>query len=114
MKNKKKTYEELVKEARKRKNDWIAEVEAYPDYEMHAKEWDAEYAIVRAMAQAREGANLSQKQLAERMGVSQPVVSRALKGKVTMETFARILAACGYEFTITARPFANPSRYQFA
>ncbi len=27
--------------------------------------WDAEYAIVRAMAQARECANLSQKQLAD-------------------------------------------------
>ncbi len=114
MKTQKKTYDELVEEARKRKNDWMSKVEAYPNYEKYAKEWDAEYAIVRAMAEAREGAHLTQKELAARMGVSQPVVSRALKGKVTMETFARILAACGYEFTITTRPFAAPSKYQFA
>ncbi len=93
---------------------WNKKVQSHPEYEQYAREWDAEYAAVRAMAKAREAANLSQSELAARMGVSQPVVSRALKGKVTMETFARILAACGYEFTITTRPFAAPSKYQFA
>ncbi len=109
MKNQKKTYDEYVKEARARTASWMKKVADYPEYEATAKEWNAEYAIVRAMAEAREGANLSQKELAERMGVSQPAVSRALKGKVTMETFARILTACGYEFTITTRPLATPS-----
>lgn len=102
---KKKSYDTLVNEARARKEKWCAEVEAYPEFEKISKDWDAEYVLVRAMSDARTKANLSQKELADRLGVSQPAVSRALKGKVTMETFARILAACGFEFKIQMRPF---------
>ncbi len=104
MKKIKKSKAELMKESRAWSNAWVKKVQSYPKYEQHSQEWDAEYAAVRAMAEAREAANLSQTELAARMGISQPAVSRALRGNVTIETFARILAACGFEFTISTRP----------
>lgn len=113
MKKTKKSKGELMKESRAWSDAWVKKVHSYPQYGQYAQEWDAEYAVVRAMAEAREAANLSQAELAARMGISQPAVSRALKGNVTIETFARILAACGFEFTISTRP-SQSQACQFA
>ncbi len=100
----KKTYEQLVKEAEVRTKACRDKVRAHPDYAKHAAEWDAEYAITKAMAEARERASLTQAQLAERMGISQPVVSRAMHGNVTVSTLVKWFSACDCDLHITVTP----------
>jgi transcriptional regulator with XRE-family HTH domain len=55
---------------------------------------------------ARERAGLSQRELAERAGTSQPAVARVESGRgsVTIGTLRRLLAAAGFELVLGAEP----------
>lgn len=69
--------------------------------------------IANAIRQARCDANLSQVDLAERAGTSQPALARYETGAAlpTLPTLERLLAACGRRLEIRtppARPSARP------
>jgi ribosome-binding protein aMBF1 (putative translation factor) len=67
-----------------------------PCYDRVSEEFDVEYRVARDLQGARKRNNLTQAQLAERMGTTQSVVSRVEKGSnVSLETLARYAAACG-------------------
>ena len=133
----KKTYEELVAEGLARATQFNAKVEAYPDYPRIAAEVRAEYAEAckdkaavakatremykavqeaeelatkREMERVRKNAHLTQKEIAKRMGVSQPTVAQALTGRVTVATLRRFFNACGQELVISSRPLEKPER----
>lgn len=67
-----------------------------PCYERVSEEFDIEYRVASGLQDARKRKNLTQSQLAERMGTTQSVVSRVERGSnISMETLARYAAACG-------------------
>jgi transcriptional regulator with XRE-family HTH domain len=60
---------------------------------------------------ARKRAGLTQTELAERAGTTQPVVARAERSdaKPTLDTLERLLDAAGYELELRARPRPRPA-----
>ncbi len=100
----KKTYNEILEEARVRTKKLNAEIESHPNYVQNAEEWDAEYAVVCAMNEARKQANLTQAELAKKMGISQPTISNMLRGHVTINTLIRFFAACDRRLVIQSVP----------
>jgi transcriptional regulator with XRE-family HTH domain len=88
-------------------NDEILQ-EELQDAEFRA-EWERT-ALARAVALAvvryRGDHGLSQRNLAERLGMKQPQVARLEVGEVnpSMETLMRVSAQLGIEFTIDVRP----------
>ncbi|NDY55858.1 helix-turn-helix domain-containing protein [Desulfovibrio sulfodismutans] len=73
-----------------------------PEY---AREYDAleeEFALIGAMLDARQKAGLTQAQVAERMGVKQPVVAKIEGGKsnVSFDTLNRYAHANGYKVKV--------------
>lgn len=97
----KKSYEELSKEGAARWEKMLAFAKANPDYEAIAAEVNAGIDAAFAMERARKEAGLTQAQVAERMGTTQSSVARMLKGRLTLASFARYLAACGKRAEIT-------------
>lgn len=85
MEKMRKAHEKQAKAIRK-KNVYTEVSEAF----------DVEYAIAKELHKARSKAQLSQAQVAERMGTTQSVVSRIERGgNVSVETLARYATACG-------------------
>ena len=76
-------------------------------------EWERT-ALARAVAVAivryRSEHDLSQRELAERLGMKQPQVARLELGEVNpgMETLMRVSGQLGIEFTIDVRPAETP------
>jgi transcriptional regulator with XRE-family HTH domain len=76
-------------------------------------EWERT-ALARAVAlvivRHRADHDLSQRELAERLGMKQPQVARLELGEVnpSMETLMRVSAQLGIEFTIDVRPAGTP------
>lgn len=99
----KKTYEELCRESDERAARLEARFAASPYRDQAIAEVAAENAVAAAMAKAREEAGLTQAQVAERMGVPQSNVSRMLRGRVTVTSLFRYLAACGKTADLTLR-----------
>jgi len=52
-----------------------------PEYKKAYSELESEFIIAEALIQARKSANLTQKQVAERMGTTQSVIARMESGK---------------------------------
>jgi DNA-binding XRE family transcriptional regulator len=52
-----------------------------PNYKKAYTELEDEFIVAKALIQARTNANLTQKQIAERMGTTQSVVARIESGK---------------------------------
>lgn len=97
----KKSYEELCWESDAFRKEWEEKVKSNPDYETIVAEVNAGIDAAFAMEQARKEAGLTQAQVAERMGTTQSSVARMLKGRLTLASFARYLAACGKRAEIT-------------
>ena len=77
-----------------------AERDAYFNDPANAKEIDIMFArmeLVESMYKARHEAGLTQKQLAERIGVNQTYIAAVEKGRknITFSTLAKYAAACG-------------------
>jgi transcriptional regulator with XRE-family HTH domain len=95
-------------------NDELIAEQLRTDPEFRA-EWERT-ALARAVAvtivRYRSGHDLSQRELAERLGMKQPQVARLELGEVnpSMETLMRISAHLGIEFTIDVRPAGAPAR----
>jgi uncharacterized protein len=63
---------------------------------------------------ARLDAGLTQAELAERAGTSQPAIARYERGSVapSMSTFERLLAACGRRAIVSTAPVSDATRTQ--
>jgi ribosome-binding protein aMBF1 (putative translation factor) len=68
-------------------------------------------AVAVAIVRHRAEHDLSQRELAERLGMKQPQVARLELGEVnpSMETLMRVSAQLGIEFTIDVRPAGTPA-----
>ena len=95
-----------------RTNDELIAEQLRSDPEFRA-EWERT-ALARAVAVAivryRSEHDLSQRELAERLGMKQPQVARLELGEVNpgMETLMRVSGQLGIEFTIDVRPAGTP------
>ncbi|HZE04816.1 MAG TPA: helix-turn-helix transcriptional regulator [Solirubrobacteraceae bacterium] len=95
-------------------NDELITEQLRTDPEFRA-EWERR-ALARAVAVAivryRGEHDLSQRELAERLGMKQPQVARMELGEVnpSMDTLMRISSRLQIEFTIDVRPAGAPSR----
>jgi transcriptional regulator with XRE-family HTH domain len=69
-------------------------------------------AVAIAIVRYRAEHDLSQRQLAEVVGMSQPQVARLELGEYNprMETLMRLSSRLGLEFTIDVRPVGKPAR----
>jgi len=70
-----------------------------------------EYAVARAVIQARVTAGLTQEQLAKRMDTTQSVVARLESGRTrpSTQTLQRLAVATGTRLRITFEPRHNPA-----
>jgi transcriptional regulator with XRE-family HTH domain len=95
-------------------NDELIAKQLGTDPEFRA-EWERT-ALARAVAVAivryRADQDLSQRELAERLGMKQPQVARLELGEVnpSMDTLMRISSSLRIEFTIDVRPAGAPAR----
>ncbi len=105
---------ERMKLSEMKTNDELIAEQLRTDPELRA-EWERT-ALARAVAVAivryRAEHDLSQRELAERLGMKQPQVARLELGEVnpSMDTLMRISAELGMEFTIDVRPAGAPAR----
>lgn len=69
-------------------------------------------AVATALVRHRAEHDLSQRDLAKRLGMKQPQVARLELGEVnpSIATLMRISSALGIEFTIDVRPAGHPAR----
>ena len=93
---------EEIEKARERTKALFREIEASPTYAETAAEFDVEYAIAKEMEKARRRANLTQEQVARRMGTRQSAVSRMARSNVTVASLARYFAACGSKLKVSS------------
>ena len=88
----KKTINKL-KKARQQESARIKQLECYDEV---SKSVRLEYALACALQEARKSASLTQKELAERMGTTQSVISRIEHGyNVSVQTIEKYAHACG-------------------
>jgi DNA-binding XRE family transcriptional regulator len=75
------------------KKDWLRD----PDFRSEYEAQDSEFAVARALVRARVRANLTQAQLAARMGTTQSAVARMESGRhmPSMKTIRRYAEATG-------------------
>lgn len=84
----------------------IAEMEANdPAFREASDRLRPQYEFRKALIGARIAAGLTQKELAERMGTTQPAVARLERGErlPTVDTLYRLATVLGVEFLITSR-----------
>lgn len=75
------------------------------------REYDS-LAVAKMIYSARTEANLTQEQLAKRIGTRQANISRAEKGSsnITVGTLSKIAEATGYELVISMKPIGKASK----
>jgi len=77
-----------------------------PAYKKAYEELEKEFDLAAAVIEARSRAGLTQKELAHKMGTTQPVVARLESGRVrpSMRTLERLAAATGSRLLISFQP----------
>jgi transcriptional regulator with XRE-family HTH domain len=95
--------------------DYVAEREARdPEFRAEREELRPEFEFRRALVTARIDSRLTQREMAERLGVKQAAVARWEAGETmpTLDTLFRVAKALGLDFTVTPDvPLAvNPHR----
>lgn len=100
------------KERIKATEAFFAEVKAMPEYEQAKKEIACERASALLLTEARKRAKLTQKQVAQSMGISQGTFSRMERGNITIDNFFDCLAICGYGLKLDKlhEPFDHVSK----
>lgn len=76
------------------------------------KEWDEmepEFQLIKAMLKGREERRLSQRELAERTGITQADISRMESGEAnpTLDTLKRIAEGLGMSLNLSFTPLAR-------
>ena len=86
---------------------WIKD----PSYRRAYQALEEEFTLASALIEVRNRAGLTQKQLARKMGTTQPVVARLESGRVrpSMRTLERLAEATGSRLHISFRARAAPS-----
>lgn len=81
---------------------WMAD----PGFRKGYEEADAEYSVIEALVRARNEANLSQAELARRLGTTQSAVARLEAGGVSpsISTLRRYAAATGNRLRLQLVP----------
>lgn len=71
-----------------------------------------EFSLIEAMLDARRRAGLTQAQVAERMGVKQPVVAKLESGRTnaSLGTLERYAAAVGCRLDLRFQPAVSPGK----
>lgn len=83
----------------------LAELREIPGFAENESSIRRENALHLAMMEAKRASGLTQAQIARRLGMAQPNVSRLEHSQsVTFRTFSAYLLACGFDFTIRLRP----------
>jgi DNA-binding XRE family transcriptional regulator len=84
------------------KKRWMAD----PEFRKGYDEADAEYSVIEALIRARNDANLSQAELAKRLGTTQSAVARIEAGGVSpsLSTLRRYAAATGNRLQLQLVP----------
>ena len=99
--------EKLRERCRKASREHIARVRSAPGWNEGMEEFRKEYALAIAMHEAKKRSGLTQSQIAERMGIAQPNVSRIERSRtVTFDTLVSYLNACGFTFTLDLHPIS--------
>lgn len=104
--NKMKKTKDISVEGNKSYEEWRRELRAQPDYEAIYEEEAAKSELWIQLVEARQAAGLTQKDLAQRLGVSQAQVSRMEKrgyDAYTLNSLRRYVAALGEDFTLEVR-----------
>jgi ribosome-binding protein aMBF1 (putative translation factor) len=80
-----------------------------PEYRAAYEALDEEFALIRAMMDARKHSRLSQAEIASRMGTTESVVSRLESGraKPSTRTLERYAAATGHKLKISFEPLPD-------
>lgn len=81
-----------------------------PEFAAAFNDMSAEIALLQVLEQARKALNISEKELAERMGVQRSAVTRLFNAShpnPTLDTISDILRALGLQAEIKVRP-ASP------
>jgi transcriptional regulator with XRE-family HTH domain len=95
-------------------NDKILEQElsSDPDFRAHWERTALGRAVALAIVRYRAEHGLSQRDLAQQLGMKQPQVARLELGEVnpSIETLSRVASKLGIEFTIDVRPAGARAR----
>ena len=77
-----------------------------PDYQAAYEALEGEFALVRALIEARARAGLTQEEVAQRMGTTQAVIARLEGGRVqpSTRTLDRFAKATGTRLKISFEP----------
>ena len=76
-----------------------------PEYKTAYDALEQEFAIANALIQARSEAGMTQKDVAEKLGVSQPAVARMESGKnISIKAIARYAKAVGRPINLSILP----------
>lgn len=88
--------------------DWATE----PEFQTAYAALEEEFALARALIEARGDANLSQAEIARRMQTSQPAVARLESGhgNPSLKTLQRYAAATGKRVRIVFEPLSSEAR----
>ncbi|MBD5589368.1 helix-turn-helix domain-containing protein [Clostridium botulinum] len=73
-----------------------------PELEIYMKQADAQYQLIKSLVEFRKSAKITQKEVAERSGLTQQMVSRLEKidNSPTLDVFLRYVSALGLELKI--------------
>lgn len=85
----------------------IAEQMKDPEFKKAWHDLDPEFELLESMIKAREKMGITQTELAKRMGVKQPALSRLERGaisKATIETLKKIANALGARLVVKLEP----------
>ena len=98
----------LAKDLSGKRKGGIEELRTIPGFVESEPSIRKENALHLAMMEAKKRSGLTQTEIAARLGMPQPNVSRIEHSEVvTFNTFAEYLAACGFNFTINLNPIRN-------
>lgn len=84
----------------------VEQIDEEPQHNLELAAARSEIRVVHLLQRAFEGSELSQKDLAQRIGVTEGRVSQVLnsEGNLRVTTIARYLRALGYRFEMNAEP----------
>ncbi|APH20935.1 TPA: helix-turn-helix domain-containing protein [Clostridium botulinum] len=73
-----------------------------PELEIYMKQANAQYQLIKSLVEFRKSAKITQREVAERSGLTQQMVSRLEKidNSPTLDVFLRYVSALGLELTI--------------
>lgn len=77
-------------------------IEKNPELEIYMRQADAQYRLIKEIAEYRKSAGITQKQVAERSGLTQQMVSRMEKidNSPTLDNFLRYVLAIGLNLKV--------------